>query len=207
MKKILLVASVFFISIAALGQNGTKEKKDSLMKALTADLCAEIGKNKDDLKGENFEMSLGLIMMGAISDKATELQSVFNLDFSNNESMSEFSEEVGMKLAIECPDFLRLVAEKQNLSNAPPVAVKKISTITGTLEKIVPGEFTFLQVRSENGKMEKIYWMEYFEGANLLTGNIKNGRKILIQYRETEIYDSASKEYKTIKVAAGISLN
>lgn len=44
--------------------------------------------------------------------------------------------------------------------------------------------------------------MEYFEGADKLTGDIKKylNQPVIFGYKEVEIYDPSTKEYKKIKV-------
>ena len=205
MKRMLLLLIVAGFSFAAFSQASNAEKKDSLMKAISSDACKEIVKNKDEIKGDNLEMNLGLIMMGLIADRATELQDAFQFDMANPESMTAFSEQLGMKLAIECPEFLKLLTEKAGGIAPTPEPAKKILALPVTFEKVVPGDITYFQARTSNGKIEKFYWLEYFDGANLLQEKIKPGGKINVQYYEKEVYNSRLKEYVTIKVAVGVS--
>ena len=62
-----------------------------------------------------------------------------------------------------------------------------------------------MQVKNADGKIEKIWWMEYFEGANnLLSGKIKINKTISVHYVEREIYNGRLKDYVKIKVATGV---
>lgn len=206
MKKIFIIAVAFGISGTLFGQGTDKQKKDSLMQAMSREACTEITKNKSDFNAENLEMSLGLVMMGLMANHASELQDVFELDMADQGSMTKFSQEFGMTLALECPEFLKMVAGKNGMNLPSPTSEKKFNSVAVTFEKIVPGDITYFQARAANGKAEKFYWLEYFDGANNLAGKLKADRKMTVRYYEMEVYNASLKEYVTIKVAAGIEM-
>ena len=112
--------------------------------------------------------------------------------------------DVGMKMVSVCPNFMTGFIEKSSKDKDETTPSKKEKmSISGTLIKIIPGELTSISVRSTGGKTEKIWWMEYFEGADNLTQAMIN-KPISIQYYEKEVYNFTLKEYIKIKIAAGI---
>ena len=73
--------------------------------------------------------------------------------------------------------------------------------IKGTLVKIVKGDFTCIHIRTPQGKVEKLWWMQYFEGANaLMDGTNLLNKYLVISYSEHEVYNAAQKDYVKIKV-------
>lgn len=195
---------ILFVSAGGYSQDTLRAKKDSIMKVMSREVCKEIVAAKGDITAENLEMSLGLIMMRLMAENTSELQDLFQLNIGDQESMTKFSQDLGMRLVIECPEFMQLVAGKAN-SQQTEKNEKKTSTLSGSFEKLVPGDITYFLVRAANGKVEKIYWLEYFDGANLLEGKKKPEGKITVQYFEMEVYSAGIKEYVKVKVAAGVT--
>ena len=54
--------------------------------------------------------------------------------------------------------------------------------------------------------IEKLWWMEYFEGSGRLITNAGDmlNKDVKVKYTEKEIYNATLKEYIKIKVIAGL---
>lgn len=201
MKKIFVLAAVTFFTLAASAQLS----KDSLFKIIAKETCEEIAKK--DLSGKNMDelqMELGLAMMPTILKYTEQLKS-FGFDLEDQQSMMEMGKEVGMKLATDCPSFLKVFANnpgvlKEALAKDEPVS--KTSTLSGTLIKIVPGDISYIQVRDASGKLQKIWWMEYFQGSDKLMNESAKylNKTVKLGYTEKEIYNATLKDYVKVKV-------
>lgn len=64
-----------------------------------------------------------------------------------------------------------------------------------------------MEIETKNGKKEKLFWIEYFEGANDL-GNNQNliKKEIEINYIEKEFYNHNLKEYNKIKIITKLKI-
>jgi hypothetical protein len=53
--------------------------------------------------------------------------------------------------------------------------------------------------------MEKLFWMDHFEGAEKLSTEGKNllNKEIRVGYKEQEVYDQVNNDYRKIKVLTG----
>jgi hypothetical protein len=74
------------------------------------------------------------------------------------------------------------------------------------LVKIAEGEFTHLQVEDANGRIEKLWWMEYFNGSNILLADPQGqlNKPIKVNFVEREIFNSTLRDYVKVKVITGI---
>lgn len=205
MRRILFLF-ISFSSLTSITNGQTQKAKDSLMKIMVAEACDEI-KKKDfsSLQKEEIEMEIGMAIIPVFSTHANEIKDILNLDITDAENMKDFGQTLGMKLAMECPDFMRIVSGSQTFKDELKKGSTKTSyTISGTLVKVVPGDITHFLIKDAQGKTEKIWWMEYFEGADTLKDSKKINTPVVIRYRESEIYSTAVKDYIKIKIATGI---
>lgn len=178
---------------------------DALLKQVTSETCDELGKVDFSQKTPNeVKLSLGLSLMKVVGQHQTELKA-FGVSPTDPRSLEGLGVDVGMRLATECPVFLNALTSNPNTIEE---LVNRGSggTISGTLLKIVGGEFTCLQIADAKGKIEKVWWMEYFNGSNRLLVDAKSylNRPVKISYTEKEIYNSTLNDYVKIKVITGI---
>lgn len=186
--------------------------KDSLTAMMARETCSEI--NKKELSGkEDITEAMGMALMPVILKYEKELKELYALNsFTDAAAMENIGREVGMKLVFLCPEFARMIASNPGLvsGDAEPKreeAAPAFQTLSGTLLKIESGEFTCLHIKTPSGKMEKIWWFEYFKGADKLLENPAEllGKKVQVSYTERERFNNSSREYGRIKIAAGIS--
>lgn len=208
MKKYLVFAVCFLlISVAAHAQMS----KDSLMKIMAKETCAEI--SKKDLAGKSMdelEMELGLAMLPVVAKYQEELKTIFGFDMEDPKSMEGMGREVGMQLAKDCPAFLKMFMsnpEAMKEITGKDKNVPAVSIINGTLLKVVNGDFTYIQVKDGSGKIEKLWWMEYFEGSNKLINELDKqlNKPVRVSYIEKEIYNSTLKDYMKLKIITGMN--
>jgi hypothetical protein len=55
------------------------------------------------------------------------------------------------------------------------------------------------------GRTEKLWWLEYFEGADGLVSKALLSKNVTVRYIEKEVYSAALKDYIIIKVIIGIT--
>jgi hypothetical protein len=111
-----------------------------------------------------------------------------------------------MKLASECPEFMKMVVSSETFkeSKAARTGKTEYRSLSGTLVKVVPGEFSHFLIKDQSGKTEKIWWMEYFPGADMLSDPKNLNGNVKLKYEEKEVYNGTLKDYVKIKVAVGL---
>jgi len=206
MKKIIIIFLGFCLSYnIALSQS--QKQKDSLMKVMALEACEEL-KKKDfsNLKKEDLEVELGMAVVPVFSSHAQAIEDIYGFDIAESDKMKDFGQELGIKLAVVCPEFIKLFANNRSLleTKTEIKVTKDIMTLSAILIKVVPGEFTYFQVKDKSGKTEKIWWMDYFEGSDILADTKNLNKNITVKYQEKEVYNAAIKDYIKIKVAFGL---
>src|SRR5262249_35481760 len=164
MNKLLTLSGVFLLLIGtALAQSNTK---DELLKTMAGETCQELA--KVDLKNKSadeLKMALGLPLVVVAGRHQAELQK-FGINMADKQGAEALGRDIGFQLAGICPNFvsamlgnanaLSEIVKSNNASKIPTLS------LTGKLVGIVTGDFTYLQVEDGKGKVEKLYWMEYF---------------------------------------------
>lgn len=88
--------------------------------------------------------------------------------------------------------------------------VKSTTSLDGTFSALdTSGNFACLKVKGADGREQKIWWFEHFNGSDLLIKNpeLLNNKKVTVTYVEREVYEPKLKDYVKIKVAAGLKTN
>ncbi len=196
--KILVTVICLMASTFVFAQN-----RDSLLVQMARETCMEI-KSKDFSKvsEEDLEMELGMAMMPLFAKYSNEIRDVFNVDLGNQADVTTFGQEIGIRLVSECPEFIQIFAGKKN-GGATKITASE-SKVTGKLQKIVDGEFTHILVKDQRGKIEKLWWFDYFEGAELLLDKKNIDGNFTVTFTEKEVYSSTLRDYVKIRVITGI---
>jgi hypothetical protein len=206
MNKMLFLVCIFLLPIGvAMAQSTTKEE---LMKTLARETCADLKTDLRNKSADELKMALGLPMVAAAGRHQADLERLgFNL--SDSQGAEALGREIAYQLASNCPNFT--AAMINNASSVSEIAKtasvsQSSQSITGKLAGIVNGDFTYLQIEDSKGKIEKLYWMEYFEGANILAVNPQSRiqKTITVNYVEKEIFNSSLKDYLKVKILTGI---
>lgn len=199
MKTIVLFFLLAFTAISACSQTISK---DSLIKKMAAEMCVQIAANDSALRtAENFQMKLGVMMLPVMTSYKEELAKVIpGFVFEND--LESLSEQLGMTMALNCPSFLNLIAARPEFLNE--VDQNPERAVEGKLVQILDGDFTSIQVKLSNGRTEKLWWMEFFEGAEALASKSLVSKQVKVKFVEKEVYNAALKDYILIKVITGI---
>jgi len=179
-----------------------------LLKKLAREACQDIKQVDFSQKSEEeMKLALGLPLVTVFGRHQDELKAAgYNL--LDAKSSEKLGNDVGVQLVFECPDFMNMMVKNSKVVTDIAQHNKQgpSGTISGTLVNISGGDFSYLQVADDKGKIEKLWWMEYFDGANLLVGNPQNrvNKPIRVRYVEKEMFNSMLKDYVKIKVITGV---
>lgn len=197
--KNLVLLSVLVCSVLM----SSAQKNVPLYTTMANELCKQIKEKQAELiQSDNVQMDLGLMMLPIFMQYESELKKVVpDLDLSNEKQLELLGIEIGKKM-VACPEFLKIISANQELLQVAKEGAAVLS-IQGTLAAITPGEFTSITVKTSSGKLEKLWWMEYFPGEQKLNVDLLN-QKVNVSYIEKEVYNAVLKDYIKIKVVTGI---
>jgi hypothetical protein len=185
--------------------------RDSLTRLIATEACADL--SKQDLSNatkDQVTTQLGISLISLMVKYEDDVKRLYDIkDFSEESAIQNVGKDVGMKLVFLCPDFAKVMmaGDDDESGNAKPA--KNVKKLQGTLVRIIPGEFTCLEIKTPSGKLEKIWWIDYFTGAEILmqTPSKLLGKRVSVEFQEQDRYSHTQKEYVPIKVAAQIQLD
>lgn len=194
-----LAISFFINKLNAQGNSA------SFQDSLVNDFCNEFSKSGGTLPKENFASEVGMMMLPLFTKYRDQIKKEWGFDVGDAADAEKAGEKIGQLTVIGCPAFREFV--KNNLetildhrSSSPSMKYE------GKILRVEGSPFAYLVVKNTIGKEEKMYWMEYFEGADQLGKRSFLNKNVVIKYRELEVYQTLTKDYKIIKVITGVSL-
>jgi|GEM_PF-1055934 len=204
-RKIASACKPFFIALLIFLLPATavmaQKEASAFEKKLMKEFCEEFTKQAPNITKENIEMELGLLILPLMTKYEAEMKSEWNLDFSDPEDLQKIGFKIGQLGALECAAFRTFFVNNMKPNEAKPMQ------LTGKFLKLEGQPFSYLLVQNAAGKTEKIYWLEFFEGADQLTSpSALLNKAVTVSYKEIEVYDAAAKDYRKIKVATKLKL-
>jgi hypothetical protein len=203
MKRTLFIAIGYSLLASSLFGQSTN---DVFIKQLTRETCDEVVKIDFSKKtAEEFKLSLGLVLVKVMGQHQQELRER-GVNPGDPKSLEKVATDVGMRLAADCPVFVEALTRNPDTIRDFAEDESSSGNISGRLLKIVGGEFTYLQVEDDKGKIQKLWWMEYFDGSNKFLADPQRqlNKTVRIDYVEKEMFNSTLNDYVKIKVIKGI---
>jgi hypothetical protein len=191
----------FFTSTLVNNLSAQAPSKSEFENTLIGEFCDTFTKASPNLTKDNMTMEMGMMILPLFSKYSAQIKTEWGLDAGNKDDSRTIGERIGQLATINCPAFmtfiktnLREIVDQQN----NPGSTK---TFAGKIIKAEGKPFTYLLVQNKQGRMDKFYWLEYFEGADKLQqSNGVLNKAAVITYREMEVYQAPEKEYRMIKV-------
>jgi hypothetical protein len=203
MKRTLLVAIGYSLLATSLFGQATD---DVFMKQITRETCDAVAKVDFSKKTtEEFKLSLGLVLVKVMGQHQEELKAR-GANPGDPKSLEKVATEVGMRLAADCPAFVEALTRNPDTIKDFAESKSSAGNVSGKLLKIVGGEFTYLQIEDDKGKIEKLWWMEYFDGSNKFLADPQRqlNKIVRVDYVEKEMFNSTLNDYVKVKVIKGI---
>lgn len=197
--KITLIA--LFLAVLPI----TAIAQKTLGQRMADDFCKELDKrNISEVWDESSMEKIGLAMMPLATKYADEFKKEYGIELKTQKDFDEFGRVVGEEAGKSCPKFQKMM---ENMMSSKVEEVKSTTSLDGTFIGLdASGSFAFFKVKGADGREQKIWWFEHFNGAELLN-NTLNNKKVTVVYVEREVYEPKLKDYVKIKVAAGLKTN
>src|SRR5690606_2661874 len=120
--------------------------------------------------------------------------------FSGKDGISTVGEELGMHMALKCPELFTEFFDYS--SNENEIVYQSIS---GRLNKIKKDEFLTFIVKEPSGKSHEFMLLNSFETSYLLTDDIlKTNDEIEVYYYVSEIYNAKINRYVNYNIVTYI---
>jgi hypothetical protein len=191
---------VFSFSWNAMAQDFSREAVETL----TATTC-ECIKQEDTSQLTSItdvEKLLGACMLKEMG-KDLEYYETQGINADNLQSFENFAEAVGQQLAFKCPkvvDLLVLFDEEMSDSNQV-----QLQNITGKIQEVEKGTFPIFKIVDVNGRNHNILWLTMVENPAVFEEALEGKKNFILEYYETELYDSRIEEYRMMKVLNAVT--
>ena len=195
----------FVMTVFSFAADAQKASQTDFEKKISAEFCKEFDKVAPNVTKDNMDMQLGMMILPLLTKFKDEIKKEWSLDAENPDDMEKIGYKIGQIGAVGCSSFLSFVMNNMDAIGDNKSKLRS-TEVAGTLKKVEGHPFTYLLVQNKAGKTEKIYWLEFFEGAEKITGNASSylNKAVTVSFKEMEVYDAQNKEYKKIKVATGL---
>jgi hypothetical protein len=203
MKRTVLLSVFLVVCCSALSAQTEQER---LVKVMAAEACTELSKTDLSNKSpDQVKAAIGIPLVQALGRHAAEL-TASGINVADQKQSEAFGQRVGIQLVGDCPAFIAALAKNPDVIKQGAANPATTGTISGTLLKIVAGDFSYLQVEDSKGKIEKLWWMEYFDGSKVLLTDPSRrlNKPINVKYTEKEVFNSTLGDYVKIKIITGI---
>ena len=210
MKTLKSIFLLFFIVVAAV--NGVVAQ--DVMDEIAQKCCECISTGDSSLNKNELQMKLGLCMIREAMPYKKELKKKYSLDLDrlDAEKGRALGQLVGSRLPTICPEKFALLmplvakeiekAENAGKEDKAEEDAKARLVMEGTIVEVKGSEFATVTIKDAAGREQKLLWLEYFEGASLISGSpdsYKTGN-FKVWYTEREIYNVQLKDYIKYKV-------
>ena len=197
--------TAFIAILSFTSASAQSTSKENFENAIIKEFCDSFESASPRLTKDNMTVEMGVMIVPLMSRYNSDVKTYWGIDMSSKEGIHSFGEKVGQLAALKCPSFLTFI--KNNLQDiVSENGTSAGKTYNGKILKIEGQPFVYLLVQNNQGRTDKLYWLEYFEGANKLTAQpaAALNKAVTISYKDMEVYQAAEKEYKTIKVISKI---
>ncbi len=202
-----MMKSIIFIVCIVLGFHHTllaqeDDLKDTLLETIAVEACDCINKKQIDFENvqqSKLEMEFGFCILESYSKHRKEADKILPLSFSDDQSMEALGANVAIKMMGVCPEFINKVAGIY--AEEEFEAAKDDIIIVGQVTNIQESLFSTVEIKDTDDRVQKVLWLEYFEGDNLLYDfNKLKKSKVKITCYEYEMFDPKIKDYRNFKI-------
>lgn len=170
---------------------------------IIADKSCECLAGKRAAKTNLTSEEIGTCLLLATKDYKNQIAEDYNLDLNNlaQENGERLGELIGSKMAFTCPDLLIGAGDTEEEEEYETFAT------TGKVLNVSKETFVVFELKSDNGRIEKFYWMTYVDSdLNLqnMYDELKD-KQVQLEYLEQELFDSRINEYRKFNLITSLT--
>lgn len=167
--------------------------QEAYMSEVAQDVCDCIAERKL-AKPDISKSELGVCILTSVQDYKVQIARDYNVDLNNlhGEEATKLGELIGFELLHVCPETLMEIGKMTENEEI------ETFTATGTVQNISEGPFVIFEVKNENNRIEKFYWLTYIDTDFDLQNTYSDlmNKKVDITFFINELFDPRIKEYR-----------
>lgn len=149
--------------------------------------------NAEKLSTQEMQMKMSTCIIEGLGQLSDAEREALRVDVSDQQSMMDFAQRIGMRAANRCPEVMMQFAQSQGQGGA---AVETRSVMEGTFQGLEAGEFAYLLIKAPGGQPQKLLWLRYFDGAEQLKDPASlKGKKVRVTFSTLSAYSPQLKDY------------
>ncbi len=189
-RKILFISSILF-SLCVLSQ----ETKESTLDIIAKKTCEYLDSEElVVLDIQQKTIKLGAFIITLYGEYEEQLKEEgYSMDFSSDSAGEEFGEKVGIHMVKFCSNSLVAFAGESEV-----LEDENVGYFLGKIEAIVGEDISFIEVRNNEGILQKFVWLGNFIGSDVIISSEMNDIKnmnVKIAYKNTECFSRKLNEY------------
>lgn len=183
-----------------------------VVEQISAETCACIEKASAEESIKSLELLTNSCVQQAMLENITGITETYRADLSDPEASREVGQsigkEVGNWLAENCVSYRAL--QTQSTQSKPKVEMLSfpLKSTEGSITELRGEELGFVILVDEYGDELSFLWLEKFTGSDEFLGRIEDlkGRRVKIIWREIQLYQVRTQNYRKSKEIRGIEL-
>lgn len=200
MKKIILLPALMLLLVFTA-------QAQTYMDDIAKKSCDCVAKVNPDLKGNEFNMALGVCIIDAAMPYKKQLKKDFGLDMDRIDVEGEkLGSIIGVRMVSFCPDAMLAITSKSE--EDVETAEGNAEITLGVVTKVEKDFFVVFHVKDEAGKTSKYYWISQVDTDFDLTAEYTSlvGKKVELYYNGENLFDPRIAEYRQHFVIVGLYL-
>lgn len=171
---------------------------------IIADKSCECLAEKRATKTNLTSEEIGTCLLLATKDYKNRIAEDYNLDLNNlaQENGEKLGELIGSKMAFTCPELILGAAD----SKEEEEGYTTFAT-TGKVLNVSKETFIVFELKNDNGRIEKFYWLTYVD-SDLNLQNMYDelrDKQVQLEYIEQELFDSRINEYRKFNLITSLT--
>lgn len=200
MKKIILLPALLLLLVCSA-------QAQTYMDDIAKKSCDCVAKVNPNLKGNEFNMALGVCIIDAAMPYKKQLKKDYGVDMDRIDVEGEkLGSIIGVRMVSFCPDAMVAITSKTE--EAAATEESDVLTTSGLVTKIEKDFFVVFHVKDDEGKTSKYYWISPVESDLDITSEYESlvGRKVELYYNGENLFDPRIAEYRQYFVIVGLYL-
>ena len=172
-------------------------------------MCAYIGQhsNQTFTTQQDAQMFFAEAFLEVCMPYIDRLLAVEDLETFDEESGKKIGVKIGMKLALMCPDYLKVM--RPVMKNEINQRADEVSgTMRGTVASLLQDDYTYIRIKLDDGSLKRLVWLTYFKDAENFNNDPQQlvGKDVSVEWKEVQLYYHKSHSFSAEKIITAIKL-
>jgi hypothetical protein len=207
MKKTVVLLSLLVVGVYAYSQTKT------IYDTAAVKMCEYMNENTADRKfnsKKEVELFFSEAFLQTCMPFVDRFLEVEGLQKFDNESGRQIGMKVGMKMATNCPAYIKLIGKmmEDKIIETPEIIDNIQELVKGKVTEVISDGYQFLKIKDQNGNIKRVLWLFNFEGAATYNNDPKKliGKTVSVSCNQVEIFFAKSNSFGKEKMIVKIKV-